>query len=168
MYGCESWTIKNAEHQRIDPFELWCWIKLLRVPWNARRSNQSILKEINPEYLLEGLMLKLKLLFWPRDGKSWLIAFEGRKRRDNRGWDGWMASPTQWAWVWASSRRWWRTGKAGMLKFMGSQRVRHKWPSEQQHHMRRCSNSLLKGIYFHHQGIGLKWIILLNVLILGS
>ena len=121
MYGCERWTIKNAEHQRIDPFELWCWIKLLRVPWNARRSNQSILKEINPEYLLEGLMLKLKLLFWPRDGKSWLIAFEGRKRRDNRGWDGWMASPTQWAWVWASSRRWWRTGKPGMLQSMGSQ-----------------------------------------------
>ena len=61
MYGCESWTIKNVEHQRIDAFELWCWRGLLRVPWTARRSNQSILKEINPEYLLEGLMLKLKL-----------------------------------------------------------------------------------------------------------
>ena len=61
MYGCESWTIKKAEHQRIDPFELWCWRRLLRVPWTARRSNQSILKEINPEYSLEGLTLKLKL-----------------------------------------------------------------------------------------------------------
>ena len=60
MYGCESWTIKKAEHQRIDAFELWCWRRLLRVPWTARRSNQSILKEINPEYSLEGLMLKLK------------------------------------------------------------------------------------------------------------
>ena len=61
MYGCESWTIKKAEHQRIDAFELWCWKRLLRVPWTARRSNQSILKEISPEYSLEGLMLKLKL-----------------------------------------------------------------------------------------------------------
>jgi len=61
MYGCESWTIKKAEHQRIDAFELWCWRRLLRVPWTARRSNQSILKEISPEYSLEGLMLKLKL-----------------------------------------------------------------------------------------------------------
>ena len=64
MYGCESWTIKKAEHQRIDAFELWCWRRLLRVPWTARRSNQSILKEINPEYLLEGLMLKLKLQYF--------------------------------------------------------------------------------------------------------
>ena len=61
MYRCEGWTIKKAEHQRIDAFELWCWRRLLRVPWTARRSNQSILKEINPEYSLEGLMLKLKL-----------------------------------------------------------------------------------------------------------
>ena len=58
MYGCESWTIKKAEHRRIDAFDLWCWIRLLRVPWTARRSNQSILKEISPEYSLEGLMLK--------------------------------------------------------------------------------------------------------------
>ena len=63
MYGCESWTIKKAEHQRIDAFKLWCWRRLLRVPWTARRSNQSILKKINPEYSLEGLMLKLKLQF---------------------------------------------------------------------------------------------------------
>ena len=64
MYGCESWTMKKAEHQRIDAFELWFWIRLLRVPWTARRSNQSILKEISPEYLLEGLMLKLKLQYF--------------------------------------------------------------------------------------------------------
>ena len=64
MYGCESWTIKKAEHRRIDAFELWCWRRLLRVPWTARRSNQSILKKINPEYSLEGLILKLKLQYF--------------------------------------------------------------------------------------------------------
>ena len=64
MYGCESWTIKKAEHRRTDAFELWCWRRLLRVPWTARRSNQSILEEINSEYLLEGLMLKLKLQYF--------------------------------------------------------------------------------------------------------
>ena len=64
MYGCESWAVKKAEHQRVDAFELWCWRRLLRVPWTARRSNQSILKEISPEYSLEGLMLKLKLQYF--------------------------------------------------------------------------------------------------------
>ena len=74
MYGCESWTIKKAEHQSIDAFELWCWRRLLRILWTARRSNQSILKEISPEYSLEGLMLKLKLpILWPADRKNWLI-----------------------------------------------------------------------------------------------
>ena len=74
MYGCESWTVKKAERQRIDAFELWCWRRLLRVPWTTKRSNQSILKEINPEYSLEGLMLKLKLqILWPPDVKNSLI-----------------------------------------------------------------------------------------------
>ena len=73
MYGCESWTTKKAEHWGIDAFELWCWRRLLRVPWTARRINQSILKEISPEYSLEGLMLKLKLQHWPPDAKNWLI-----------------------------------------------------------------------------------------------
>ena len=72
MYGCESWTAKKAECQRIDAFELWCWRRRLRVPWTARRSNQSILKEISPEYSLEGLMLKLPIL-WPLDLKNQLI-----------------------------------------------------------------------------------------------
>ena len=71
MYGCESWTIKKVEHRRIHVFELWCWIRFLRVPWTARRSNQSILKEISPECSLKGLMLKLKLqYFWPHDAKG--------------------------------------------------------------------------------------------------
>ena len=83
MYGCESWTIKKAEHWRIDAFELWCW-RLLRVPWTARRSNQSILKEISPEYSLVGLMLKLKLPYWPPDVKSWFIWEDPDARKDWR------------------------------------------------------------------------------------
>ena len=79
MYRCESWTIKKAEHQRIDTFELWCWRRFLRVPWTAKRSNQSILKEINPEYSFEGLMLKLKLQYF---GHLMLEKTEGRKRLD--------------------------------------------------------------------------------------
>ena len=129
MYGCESWTIKKAESWRIDAFELWCWRRLLRVPWTARRSNQSILKEISPGCSLERLMLKLKLqyfghlmrradLFEKTPGK-----IEGRRRRDDRGWDGWMASPTQWTWVWVNSRSWWWTGRPGVLWFMGSQEL---------------------------------------------
>ena len=89
MYGCESWTIKKAEHRRIDPFELWCWIRLLRVPWTARTSSQSILKEISPEYSLEGLMLKLKLqyfgcLMWRSDSLEKTLTLgkiEGRRKR---------------------------------------------------------------------------------------
>ena len=113
MYGCESWTIKTAERQRIDAFELWCWRRLLRVPWTARRSNQSIMKEISPGISLEGLMLKLKLqyfghLMWWVDSleKTLMLGGEG----DDRGWDGWMASLTRWTWVWVNSGSWWWTG----------------------------------------------------------
>ena len=95
MYGCESWTIKKAEHQRIDAFELWCWRRLLRAPWTARRSNQSILKEISPEYSLEGLMLKLKLqyfvhLMWKVDSleRPWCWERSKAGEGDDRGWDG--------------------------------------------------------------------------------
>ena len=138
MYGCESWTIKKVEHQRIDAFELWCWRRLLRVPWTARRSNKSILKEINPEYSLEGLMLKLKLqyfghLMWRTDSleKTLMLGKIGAGGEgDDRGWDGWMASPTQWTWVWVNSRSWWWTGRPGVLRFMGSQRVGHDWATE--------------------------------------
>ena len=114
----------------------WCWRRLLRVPWTARRSNQSTLKEISPECSLEGLMLKLKLqyfghLMWRTDSleRTWcwerLRAGEG----DDRG-DGRMASPTQWTWVWASSGSWWGTGKPGMLQSMGLQRVGHDRATE--------------------------------------
>ena len=112
MYECESWTVKKAEHRRIYAFELWCWRRLFRVPSTARRSNQSILKEISPGCLLEGLMLKLKLQYF---GHLMQRADSFEKTRcwerlraggegDNRGWDSWMASPTQWIWVWARVR----------------------------------------------------------------
>ena len=137
-YRCESWTIKTAECQRINAFELWSWRRLLRVPWTARRYNQSVLKEINLEYSLEGLMLKLQYFgHLMRRANSlektqMLGKTEGRRRRDGRGREGWMASLTQWAWVWASSGRWWRSGKPGVLWFMGWQRVGHDWATEQQ------------------------------------
>ena len=119
MYGCESWTIKKAESRRIDAFELLWWRRLLRVPWTARRSNQSILKEINTDYSLEGLMMKLKLqyfghLMWRDDSleKTLMLGkIEGRRRR---GQDVWTASRTQWTWVWASSQGSWRTGRPGV------------------------------------------------------
>ena len=137
MYGCESWTI--TEHRRINAFELWCWKRLLRVPWTSRRSNQSILKGISPEYSLQGLMPKLKLQYfdhWCEElihwKRSWyyrrLKAGEGAKR----GRDGWMALLTRWTWVWASSGSWWWTGKPGVLQSMGLKRVGHDWATEQQ------------------------------------
>ena len=83
MYGCESWTIKKAEHWRIDVFELWCWRRLLGVPWTAKRSNQSILKEISPECSLEGLVLKLETpIVWPSDVKNWLIGKDSEAGKD--------------------------------------------------------------------------------------
>ena len=141
MYGCESWTIKRAEYWTIDAFELWCWRRLLRVPWTARRSNQSILKEISPEYSLEGLMLKLQLQYFGHlmrranslEKTLMLGRLKAGGKKDNRGWDGWMASLTQWRWVWASSRRWWRTWHPGMLQSLGSQGVGHDWVTEQEY-----------------------------------
>ena len=129
MYGCESWTIKKAERWRIDAFEMWCWRRLLRVPWIARRSNQSILKEISPEYSLEGLMLKLKLQYFGHlirrtdslEKTLMLGKIEGGGEGDDRGWDGCMASLIWWTWVWASSGNWWWTGKPGVLQSMGLQ-----------------------------------------------
>ena len=127
----ESWASKNC-HQA---FELWFWRRLLRIPWTARRSNQFILKEINPEYTLEGMMLKLKLQYLShlmRRTDSFvktlmLEKIEGKRRGDNRRWGGWMASLTQWTWVWVNSGSWWWTGTLGVLQSMGSQRVRHDW-----------------------------------------
>ena len=136
-YGCESWTIKKAEYQRIDASELWCWRRLLRVPWTARRSNQSIVKKINPEYSLEGRMLWLKLqyfgyLMWTVHWKRPWCWKKLKVEEGDRGWDGWMASPIQWTWTWAHSGRWWGTGKPGVLQSMGSWRVQ---ATEHQHYI---------------------------------
>ena len=137
MYGCESWIIKKAEHWIIDAFELWCWRRLLRVPWTARRSSQSILQEISPEYSSEGQTLKLKLQYFGHlmlrtnslEKTLMLGKIEGGKRR---GWQRmrWLDGMTWWIWVWVGSRSWWWTGKPGVLKSMGSQRVGHDWTTE--------------------------------------
>ena len=111
-YGSKNWTVEKAEHWRIDAFELWCWRRLLRVPWTARRSNQSILKEISPEYSLEELRLKLKLQYFYHliqitdslEKNLMLGKIEGGGEGDDRVWDGWMPSLTPCTWVWVSSR----------------------------------------------------------------
>ena len=138
MYGCESWTIKKAECWRSDAFELWCWRRLLRVPWTARRSNQSILKK-------STLNIHWKDWCWSWSYNSlatWCEELTRLKRpwcweslkaggeRDNRGWDGWMASLTRWTCVWVSSWSWWWTGKPDILQSMRSQRVKHNWGTE--------------------------------------
>ena len=138
IYGCESWTLKKTECQKNDAFELWCWRRLLRVPWTGRRYNQSILKEISPRWWLEGLVLTLKLQYFGhlmQRGDSlektlMLGRIWGRRKGEDRGWDGWMASPTWWTWVWVNSRSWWWTGRPGVLQFMGLQRVGHNWVTE--------------------------------------
>ena len=137
MYGCESWTTKIAEGQRIDAFELWCW-RLLRVPWTAGRSNQSILKDISPEYSLKGLMLKVKLQYFGHlmqrtdsfEKTLMLGKIEGRRRKGQqrmRWLDGITDSMHM---SWASSGSWWWTGKPSVLQSMGSQRIGHDWVTE--------------------------------------
>ena len=112
--------------------------RLLRVLWTARRSNQSILRKISPAYSLEGLMLKLKLqyfgyLIWRTDSLEKILMVgktEGGRRRGDREWDGWMASPTQWTWVWVNSRSWWWTQRPSVLQSTGLQRIGHDWATE--------------------------------------
>ena len=138
MYGCESWIVRKAERRRIDAFELWFWRRLLRVPWTARRSNQSIVKEISPGISLEGMMLKLKLQYFGHlmrrvdslEKTLMLGGIGGRRTRGRQRIRGWMASLTRWTWVWVNSGSWWWTGRPGMLRFMGSQRDRHDWVTE--------------------------------------
>ena len=129
--------VKKAEHWRIDAFELWCWRRLSRVTWTARRSNQSILKGISLGCSLEGLMLKLKLQSfgaWCEElthlRRPWCWEGLGAGGEgDDRGWDGWMASPTQWTWVWMNSGSWWWTGRPGVHNSWGC-RVGHDWATE--------------------------------------
>ena len=127
MYGCESWTIKKSERWRTDAFQLCHWSRLLRVPWTARRSYQSILKEISPEYSLEGLMLKLKVQFFGHQMRRtdsfektlMLGKIEGERRGRQRMWCR-MASATHWLWLWVNSGSWWCTGRPGVLRSVGS------------------------------------------------
>ena len=126
---------KKAECQRIDAFELWCWRIFLRVPSTATRSNQSILKEISPEYSLEELLLKLQIfghLIVRTDSFEKTLMLERLKaeERDDRGWDGWTSSPTQCTWVWVNYGSLWWTGRPGLLYSMQSQRVRQDWVTE--------------------------------------
>ena len=128
---------RKAERRRIDAFELWCWRRLLRVPWTARRSNQSILK-ISPGCSFKDWCWSWnsstlaasceELTHWKRPWCWEELGVGGEG--DDRGWDGWMASPTQWTWVWVNSGSWWWTGRPGILRFMGLQRVGHHWVTE--------------------------------------
>ena len=139
MYGCESWTVKKSEHWRIDAFELCCWRRLLRVPWTARRSNQSILKEIRPGCSLEGLMLKLKLQYFGHlmrransFEKTLMLGKIGRQEEKGTTEDemvGWHLRLNGHEFGWTPGVWWW-TGRPGVLQFMGSQRVGHDWATE--------------------------------------
>ena len=155
MYGCESWTVKKAEHQRIDAFELWCWRRLLKVPWTSRRSNQSIIKEISPKYSLEGLMLKLKLqyfghLTWRTDSFEKILMLgkvEGRRRRGRQRMR-WLDGITDLKDMNLSNcRSWWWTVKPGVLQSMGSQGVGHDWATELNSYMRIACLTYLQFLY---------------------
>ena len=130
VYGCESWTIKKAERWRIDAFELWCWRRPLGVPWTARRSKQSILKESVLNIHWKDWCWSWNsntLATWCEELTRWKSPWCCERLRvrgegGDRGWDGWMASPTWWTWVWVISRSWWWTGKPGMLQSKGGRK----------------------------------------------
>ena len=152
--------LKKAKHWRIDAFELWCWRRLLRVPWTTRRSNQSIQKGINPEYSLETLILKLKFQFfghlmWGTDSveKTLMLGkIEGGRRRGRQRMRWLMASPTQWTRIWVSSGSWWWTGKSGVLLSMGSQRVGHDWATELHWQLRSSHFKAMSGAKYEATG----------------
>ena len=141
MYGCDSWTIKKAEHWRIDAFELWCLRGFLRAPWTARRSNWSTLKEISPEHWKDWFWSwnSNTLATWCEELTQWKRPWCWERLKtgevDNRRWDGRMASQTKWTCVWVESRSWWWTVRPGVLHSMGLQRVQHDWTTEQQQHV---------------------------------
>ena len=147
MYGCESWTVKKAEHWKIDAFELWCWRRLLRVPWTARRSNESILKEISPGCSLEGLMLKLKLQYFSHLmrrvdslGKTLMLGGIGGRRKRRRQRMRWLDGITDSMAVSLSELRELVIGRPGVLRFMGLQRVGHDWATELNWKQANCWN----------------------------
>ena len=148
MYGCESWTVKKAEHRKIDAFELWYWRRLLRVPWTARRSVLGVhWKDWCWSWNSSTLAISCEeLTHWKRPW-CWEGLGAGGEG-DNRGWDGWMASPTRWAWVWVNSGSWQWTGRPGVLRFMGSQRVGHDWANE----LNKYKQSTIKGVKENTKG----------------
>ena len=136
MYGCERWTLKKAKHQKIDALN--CGIGEVGSPLDCKEIQPVHPKGNQSWMFIEGLMLKLKLqsfghLMWRADSLERPWCWEGLGaggEGDDRGWDGWLASPTRWTWVWVNSRSWWWIGRPGVLWFMGSQRVRHDWATE--------------------------------------
>ena len=138
MYGWESWTVKKTERWKLDVFKLWRWRRFLRVPWTARRYNQSILKDISPGCFLEELVLKLKLQYFGHlmqsvDSleKTLVLGGIGGRRKRGRKRTRWLDGITTWCtWGWVNSRNWWWSGRPGVLRFMRSQRVGHDWATE--------------------------------------
>ena len=138
MCGCESWTIKKAECWRSDTFELWCWRRLLRVPWTARSSNLNPKGDQSWIFIGRTDAEAETPILWPLNAKNWLTGKDPDAGKDwrwedkdgDRRWDGWIASLTQRTWVWINPGSWWRTGSPGMLQSMGSQRVGHNWMTE--------------------------------------
>ena len=155
MYGCESWTVEKAEHQRIDAFELWCW-RRLESPLDCKEIQPVHSKETSPGCSLEGQMLRLKLQYFGylmQTVDSWkrLWCWEGLGAGgdgDDRWLDGWMSSLMWWTWVWVNSGSWWWRGRPGMLRFMGSQRIRHDWVIELNWY-RVIVTIFLNSIYMH-------------------
>ena len=158
MYECESWTIEKAERWRIDAFELWCWRRLLRVPWTAKRSNQITLKEISPEYSLDRLDCNWNsstLAPWCEELTHWKRPWCWERLKaggegDDRGWDGWMASLSGWTWVWATSGFSDGIEKPGILQSMGPQRVGHNRATELIWYMCIYVHMLLLLSHFSH------------------
>ena len=157
-YSCESWTIKKVEHRRTDIFKLWCWRRLLRVPWITKRSNQSVLSEINPEHLLEGLTVKLKLQYLchlmqttdPLENFLVLGKIEGSRRRGHQRMRWLDGIPVQWTWTWVSFGRWWGTEMPSMLQSTGSQRIRRDWATEPQQRQQSTVHKASE----HRRGLG--------------
>ena len=157
-YSCESWTIKKVEHRRTDIFKLWCWRRLLRVPWITKRSNQSVLSEINPEHLLEGLTVKLKLQYLchlmqttdPLENFLVLGKIEGSRRRGHQRMRWLDGIPVQWTWTWVSFGRWWGTEMPSMRQSTGSQRIRRDWATEPQQRQQSTVHKASE----HRRGLG--------------
>ena len=162
MYGCESWITKKAEGQRIDSFELWCWRRLLRVPWTARRSNQSIIRKSTLTIHWKDWCWSWSsntLATWGEELTHWRRPWcwerlKAKGEWSGRRWDGYIAPSTPWTWIWTNFGRWWRTGKPGVLQSVGLQRVRYYWVTEQQQQAEGRFKSGRNGISSSNGNVG--------------